>query len=75
MVRYKYTFPTGTNEADAFTKLIQVGMRTLKFDFQWAIVSEEQYSLVQNHLTSLAQADPLFIDGNFNREYDWFNYW
>lgn len=75
MVRYKYTFPTGTNETDAFTKLIQVGMRTLKFDFQWAIVSEEQYSLVQNHLTSRAQADPLFIEGNFNREYDWFNYY
>ena len=74
MNRYSYDI-TLEEAQESFTKLIQVGTRTLKFDFQWAIVSEEQYSLITDYLSTRAHNDPLFMQNNYNRDYDWFNYY
>lgn len=74
MTRYSYDI-TLEESSTSFTKLIQVGNRALTFAFQWAVVSEEQYALIERYLTTKAQSDPLFENGEFNRSYDWFSYY
>lgn len=60
---------------DSFIQTIQVGSHVLTFHFQWAIVSEEQYKLIYRYLADKSLNDPLFIDGNYTREYDWYDYY
>ena len=62
-------------DADAFTQMIQVGSYVLTFNFQWAIVSEEQYTMILRYLNNKASNDPLVTAGNYIRNYDWFEYY
>lgn len=62
-------------DEDSFTQIIQVGSHTLTFHFQWAIVSEEQYKIVHDYLVNKANTDPLVHSGEYNRTYNWFNYY
>lgn len=62
-------------DADSFTQIIQVGSHLLTFKFQWAIVSEEQYTLISRYLSSRSSNDPLIISGEYDRTYSWFNYY
>ena len=62
-------------DADAFTQMIQVGSYVLTFNFQWAIVSEEQYTMILRYLNNKASNDPLVMAGNYVRNYDWFEYY
>ena len=62
-------------DADAFTQMIQVGSYVLTFNFQWAIVSAEQYTMILRYLNNKASNDPLVMAGNYVRNYDWFEYY
>lgn len=62
-------------DADSFTQIIQVGSHLLTFEFQWAIVSEEQYALISRYLTNKSSNDPLIVSGEYDRTYNWFDYY
>lgn len=75
MVKYYYKIDN-SSESRSFTQLIQVGMRTLEFHFQWAIVSEEQFRLIVNYLNRRANTDPILRrNGNYDRDYNWYTYY
>jgi hypothetical protein len=54
---------------------IDVGDKTILFRFQWAIVSEEQYSIVLNYIDTKRKSDPLNIDGAYTYDYDYMQYY
>lgn len=75
MKKYQCTL-TNQDDADSFSLVIQAGTHLLTFDFQWAIVSQEQYDLVMSYLNKRANSEPLaYSDGNFVRDYDWYTYY
>lgn len=71
----RYTYKINWDGSDRFTQLVQVGSRTLLFNFQWAIVSEEQYDIIRDYLRTEASSDPILRNGDFDREYDWYSYY
>lgn len=74
MTRYSYNISLREFQP-SFIKLIQVGNRVLKFNFQWAIVSEEQFGIIDKYLITKSNSDPLIKDGSFDRTYNWFEYY
>lgn len=50
---------------------VTVGTRTLRFTFQWAIASAEQFDAIERYLKNKANGDPLDEGGEFNRDYDY----
>lgn len=72
---YYYKISDIDEGTTSVTQNIQVGTKTIKFVFQWAIASEEQFNLILKYLTNKAANDPLFEDGSYTRGYDWYNYY
>lgn len=54
---------------------IRVGNEVVRFRFQWAIVSEEQYNIIQNYLNIKTRSDPLENDGVYSYDYDYMSYY
>lgn len=54
---------------------IRVGNEVVRFRFQWAIVSEEQYNIIQNYLNTKTRSDPLDNDGVYSYDYDYMAYY
>lgn len=54
---------------------IQVGSETVRFRFQWAIASEEQYNLIMRYIDTKTNSDPLNNDGTYTYEYDYMAYY
>ena len=76
MTKYYYNILGIDTSLTNVKQVITVGSHTLTFVFQWAIVSEEQGNMVMRYLQNRAQADPVQLkDGNYNRDYDWFDYY
>lgn len=75
MVKYYYRITNEGNETN-FKQLIRVGTRILTFQFQWAIISEEQNQNVEEYLRRKANTDPILRkSGNYDRDYSWFEYY
>ena len=76
MTTYYYNMTDIDTSATKVSQVIVVGDRTLTFQFQWAVASAEQGSLVASYLINRAASDPLLnADGNYNRTYDWYEYY
>lgn len=76
MTTYYYNMADIDTEATKVSQVIVVGQRTITFQFQWAVASAEQGSLVASYLMRKASSDPLLlVDGNYNRNYDWYEYY
>lgn len=75
MVKYYYKLENISKEETAVSKAIRVGNRTITFNFQWAIASEEQCNMVMKHLVKRADTDPLSVQGNMDRTYNWLGYY
>ena len=71
---YYYKLDVDSSETSV-TQMIQAGTKTIQFDFQWAVASEEQFNLVARYLTNKANTDPLYDDGEYDRSYDWYTYY
>lgn len=54
---------------------IRVGNEVIRFRFQWAIVSEEQYNIVQSYLNIKTRSDPLDDNGTYTYNYDYIAYY
>ena len=54
---------------------IRVGSEVIRFRFQWAIVSEEQYNIIQNYLDTKTRSDPLDNEGTYTYDYDYMAYY
>lgn len=75
MVKYYYKFNDIPSGETSVTKSISVGSRTITFDFQWAIASEEQCNMVLRYLVKRAESDPLVVGKNIDRTYNWLEYY
>lgn len=76
MNSYAYAITNVDTNADTVLKTVQVGSHKIAFTFQWAIVSDEQMSIIQRYLDNKAHSDPIKrVDGNYDRTYDWFTYY
>lgn len=76
MTPYYFSIEGIDTSQTTVTQVITVGARVLTFQFQWAIASAEQGDMVLKYLINRAKSDPLQMeDGNYNRDYDWFNYY
>lgn len=75
MVKYYYKLSDVSIEETRVSKAIRVGNRTITFNFQWAISSEEQCNMVLKYLIKKANADPLLVHGNVDRDYNWLTYY
>ena len=54
---------------------IQVGSETVRFRFQWAVASEEQYNLIMKYLDTKTRSDPLNNSGVYTYDYDYMAYY
>lgn len=72
-----YNLPLKYPEEGATTiyKNITVGSRNIQFRFQWAVASEEQYNIIQQYLDTKTKSDPLVVDGAYNYNYDYIDYY
>lgn len=72
---YYYKIDNANNDT-SLEQLIQVGSRALRFKFQWAIASEEQFDMVVKYLKDKADTDPILrSSGDYDRSYDWYTYY
>lgn len=73
--KYLYKLPE-TNAATSVTQVIQAGPLVVNLDLQWAIASDEQYSMIMKQFAQYAQSDPLIMpDGSSNRTYSYLLYY
>lgn len=74
--RYTYSLADEEVSETDFTTIIAVGSLIFTCRFLWSIVSEEQYTELQQILINRAQTDPL-TDGKdyMDRTYDWLSYY
>jgi hypothetical protein len=72
-----YTLPLSLPEEDATTLVnnIQVGNKAVRFRFQWAVASEEQYDLIMRYINTKRDSDPLNDNGTYSYDYDYMNYY
>lgn len=64
------------NDDSTTVTSIQAGPLTINVEFQWAIVSDEQFSLIVNQFAQYAAGDPLIMkDGSANRKYNYLLYY
>ena len=79
MSRYICTLQAPEEGSIAANFSISVGENAFEISFQWAIATEEQYSMIQNYFKRKASSDPLIITsgGNttFQQEYDYYSYY
>lgn len=54
---------------------VQVGRNNVRFRFQWAVASEEQYNLIVQYINTKTKSDPLNDDGTYTYEYDYLQYY
>ena len=54
---------------------IQIGRNSVRFRFQWAVASEEQYDIVANYINTKTKSDPLNDNGTYTYEYDYLSYY
>lgn len=54
---------------------IQVGNEDIRFRFQWAVASEEQYNLIMRYIDTKTKSDPLNNQGTYTYDYDYMDYY
>lgn len=54
---------------------IQVGRNSVRFRFQWAVASEEQYNLIMRYIETKTKSDPLNDNGTYTYNYDYMDYY
>lgn len=54
---------------------VQVGRNNVRFRFQWAVASEEQYNLIVQYINTKTKSDPLNDNGTYTYEYDYLQYY
>lgn len=72
---YYFKLDNPSNEP-SLTQDIQVGNRTIRFQFQWAVVSEEQFNLILQYVRTRAKNEPILRNGGaYDRTYNWYEYY
>lgn len=54
---------------------ISVANKSVLFQAAWPSAVEEQYGIIQHYFDTRAQSDPLVVDGDYVRNYDYFLYY
>lgn len=72
-----YTIPLSLPDNDTTTIVnnIQVGTGTIRFRFQWAVASEEQYNIVMDYINTKTKSDPMDNNGVYSYDYDYVAYY
>ena len=72
-----YTLPLALPDEDttSIVNNIQVGKEVIRFRFQWAVASEEQYNLIMRYINTKTKSDPLNNDGVYTYDYDYMSYY
>lgn len=60
---------------DSFSQEITVGSFVLTFTFRYTEALQEQIDLMERFFETRAKSDPLYQDGNYVRDYDWYSYY
>lgn len=63
-----------TNATNVVTN-VRVGNEEVRFQFQWAIASEEQLNIILRYIDTKTKSDPLNNDGVYTYEYDYMDYY
>lgn len=75
MTTYTVQLSLPDENSTAVVNNIQVGRETVRFRFQWAVASEEQYNLVMRYIETKTKSDPLNSAGAFTYNYDYMEYY
>lgn len=72
-----YTIPLSLPDDNSTTIVnnIRVGRDTIRFQFQWAVASEEQYNLIMRYISTKTKSDPLNDQGTYTYDYDYISYY
>lgn len=72
-----YTLPLSLPDLETTTIInnVRVGSEMVQFRFQWAVASDEQYSLIMRYINTKTRSDPLNNNGTFTYEYDYLSYY
>lgn len=72
-----YTLPLALPDEDTTSVVnnVQVGKEVVRFRFQWAVASEEQYNLIMRYINTKTKSDPLNDDGTYTYDYDYMSYY
>ena len=72
-----YTLPLSLPDLETTTIInnVRVGSEMVQFRFQWAVASDEQYSLIMRYINTKTRSDPLNDNGTFTYEYDYLSYY
>lgn len=75
MTTYTVQLSLPDENSTAVVNNIQAGRETVRFRFQWAVASEEQYNLVMRYIETKTKSDPLNSAGAFTYNYDYMEYY
>lgn len=72
---YQVQLALPDENATAVINNIQVGNELARFQFQWAIASEEQLNIILDYIGTKTKSDPLNDHGTFTYSYDYLAYY
>ena len=72
-----YTLPLSLPDFETTTVInnVRVGSEMVRFRFQWAVASDEQYNLIMRYINTKTRSDPLNNDGIYTYDYDYMSYY
>lgn len=76
MSRVYYVYEIKQPESDHDVQLVQVGDKSIELEFQWAIASAEQLTLILRKFNTMANNDPIVRhDGTLDRSYSYLEFY
>lgn len=70
-----YTLTLPDNTEDYFEIVTSAGGYKLNISFRWPTAIQEQADIVYREWKNLAASDPILVDGYYDRDYDYIDYY